>query len=112
MVTADIKAAVSSPKASHHPHNIIHTTLPIKLIDLPVSVSGLSIIFLPNGQKEKTAILKDAMPNGIPIMVIKEIIAASVQPKPIKNPPNTNQIILPNSRIRDILGYQVNCFII
>jgi len=27
--------AISSPNASRHPHNIMHTTLPINLIDVP-----------------------------------------------------------------------------
>jgi len=43
MVKAEIKVAISSPNASRHPHNIMHTTLPINLIDVPFII--IIIIF-------------------------------------------------------------------
>lgn len=56
-------------------------------------------ISLPKGNRLSTANLKHCIPKGMPIIVMHQKIPTKHQHNPANNPPNKNQIILPNKFI-------------
>lgn len=76
-------------------------TFPMKPSGLvPISVSLVNssreMASWPNGKNEKLPITKQARPQGIPIILMKASNPKNHHAKPIKIPPNKNQIMLPN----------------
>lgn len=66
---------------------------------IPVALS-VKTDDLPNGHNAREASFRVWKPNGIPMMVIIKSMLDIKYSMAIKIPPNTNQMILPNNRIK------------
>ena len=67
---------------------------PVPMSGWPVSTSRDTGIF-PKGKKANSPITKQARPQGMPTMEIKQSTPKNHQVRPIQMPPSKNQITLP-----------------
>lgn len=88
--------AIAEPSANQKPAKTIQIKFR-KAVPTPAAGEGTS--FFPNGQKANPAILKLAIPNGIPMIVQHQSNPTKTHASPSQIPPNANQRRLPINTI-------------
>ena len=84
--------AIAEPSAIQKPAKTIQIKCR-KAVPTPAVGEGTS--FFPNGQKANPAILKLAIPNGMPMIVQHQSNPTKTQARPSQIPPSANQRRLP-----------------
>jgi hypothetical protein len=87
---------MAEPRANQNPAKTIQIKFK-SAVQTPADSDSTS--FLPKGQKEKPAILKQAIPNGIPTIVQQHNRPTTIQESPSKMPPKANHSIFPINAI-------------
>lgn len=92
------------PIANQNPAKTNQIILPNKpRVPVPMSPdwfnTSLLTASLPKGKNENCPITKQALPQGIPMIVMKAISPTNHQASPIRTPPNKNQSIFPRNLI-------------